>query len=87
MKKLLLIALVFCCCGCFAQVETEYEKYVREQNEKMQQMKKNQDEGIARMQKEYEDYVKAEQAAYAKFVKERAEKWGKGNVKESTQKD
>jgi Domain of unknown function (DUF3393). len=53
----------------------------------MQQMKKNQDEGIARMQKEYEDYVKAEQAAYAKFVKERAEKWGKGNVKESTQKD
>ena len=87
MKRILLIALVFSCFGCFAQVESEYEKYVREQNEKMQQMKKNQDEGLARMQKEYEDYVKAEQAAYAKFVKERAQKWGKNNVKESTQTD
>ena len=87
MKKILLITLIFSCLGCFAQVETDYEKYVREQKEKMQQMKKNQDEGLARMQKEYEDYVKAEQAAYAKFVKERAQKWGKNNVKESTQTD
>ena len=87
MKKLLLIALIFSCFGCFAQVETEYEKYVREQNEKMQQMKKNQDEGIAKMQKEYEDYVKAEKEAYNRFVREREVKWGKGNVKESTQKD
>lgn len=87
MKKILLITLIFSCLGCFAQVETEYEKYVREQNEKMQQMKKSNDEGMAKLQKQYEDYVKAEKAAYAKFVKERAEKWGKGNVKESTQKD
>ena len=79
--------MIFSCLSCFAQVETDYEKYVREQKEKMQQMKKNQDEGLARMQKEYEDYVKAEQAAYAKFVKERAQKWGKNNVKESTQTD
>lgn len=87
MRKILLLTLIFSCFSCFAQVETEYEKYVREQNEQMQQMQKNQDEGLAKMQKEYEDYVKAEQAAYAKFVKERAEQWGKGNVKESTQKD
>ena len=87
MKKLLLIALIFSYFSCFAQVETEYEKYVREQNEKMQQMKKNQDEGIAKMQKEYEDYVKAEKEAYNRFVREREVKWGKGNVKESTQKD
>ena len=87
MKKIILIALIFSCFGCFAQVETEYEKYVREQNEKMQKMKQNQDEGIAKMQKEYEDYVKAEKEAYTKFVKEREVKWGKGNVKESTQKD
>lgn len=87
MRKILLLTLIFSCFGCFAQVETEYEKYVREQNEQMQQMQKNQDEGLAKMQKEYEDYVKAEQAAYAKFVKERAKQWGKGNVKESTQKD
>ena len=87
MKKIILILLIFSCLGCFAQVETEYEKYVREQNEKMQQMKQNQNEAIARMQKEYEDYVKAEKEAYNKFVKEREVKWGKGNVKESTQTD
>ena len=87
MKKILLIALIFSCFGCFAQVETDYEKYVREQNEKMQKMKNQQDEGMAKMQKEYEDYVKAEKEAYNHFVKEREVKWGKGNVKESTQKD
>lgn len=87
MKKIILITLIFSCLGCFAQVESEYEKYVREQNEKMQQMKQSQDDGIKKLQKEYEDYVKAEQEAYNKFLKEREEKWGKGNVKESTQKD
>lgn len=87
MKKILLIALIFSCFGCFAQVETEFEKYQREQKEKMQQMKQQQDDGIAKLKKEYEEYVKAEKEAYAKFVKEREEKWGKGNVKESTQKD
>ncbi len=79
--------MIFSCLGCFAQVESEYEKYVREQNEKMQQMKQDQNEGIKKLQKEYEDYVKAEQEAYNKFLKEREEKWGKGNVIESTQKD
>ena len=98
MKKIILITLIFSCLGCFAQVESEYEKYVREQNEKMQQMKQDQNEkmqqmkqdqneGIKKLQKEYEDYVKAEQEAYNKFLKEREEKWGKGNVIESTQKD
>ena len=87
MKKLLLLTLVFSCFGCYAQVETEYERFVREQNEKMQQMKKDNEEGIARLQKEYEDYVKAEKEAYDRYVKEREVTWGKGNVKESTQKD
>ena len=87
MKKILLALLVFSCFGCFAQVESEYERYVREQNEKMQQMKQQQDAGMAKMQKEYEDYVKKEQEAYNKFLKEREKQWGKGNVKESTQKD
>ena len=50
-------------------------------------MKQDQNEGIKKLQKEYEDYVKAEQEAYNKFLKEREEKWGKGNVIESTQKD
>ena len=87
MKKIILTTLIFSCLGCFAQVESEYEKYVREQNEKMQQMKQDQNEGMAKLQKEYEDYVKAEKEAYDRFIKEREETWGKGNVKESTQTD
>lgn len=79
--------MIFSCLGCFAQVETEYEKYVREQNEQMQNMQKSDQEAMKKLQKEYEDYVKAEKEAYDKFVRERELVWGKGNVKESTQKD
>lgn len=87
MKKIILTLLIFSCVGCFAQVETEYEKYVREQNEQMQKMQTSQDEAIVKMQKEYEAYVKAEKEAYDHFVKTGELLWGKGNVKESTQKD
>lgn len=87
MKKLLLIALIFSCVNCFAQVESDYDKYLREQKEKMESMKKDQEEGIKKLSKEYEDYVKAEKEAYANFVKEMENKWGKGNVVESTQTD
>ena len=87
MKRVLLITLIFSCLGCFAQVETEYEKYAREQNEQMQNMQKSQNDDMARMQKEYEEYVKAEKEAYDHFVKTGELIWGKGNVKESTPKD
>lgn len=87
MKKIILTLLTFSCLGCFAQVETDYEKYVREQNEQIQKMQTNQNEAITKMQKEYEDYVKAEKEAYEHFVKTGELLWGKGNVKESTQKD
>lgn len=78
--------MIFSCFGCFAQVD-KYEEYKRKQQEKIDSMKAEQKKSIDRMQKEYEDYVKAEKAAYDKFVKERAEKWGKDNVTESTQTD
>ena len=87
MKRVLLITLIFSCLGCFAQVETEYEKFAREQNEQMQKMQKSQNEDMAKMQKEYEEYVKAEKEAYDHFVKTGELIWGKGNVKESTPKD
>lgn len=88
MKKLFLITLIFSCIACYAQVETdEFEKYVKEQNEQMGKMKQDQEEGITKLGKEYEAYVKAEKEAYQKFLREREEMWGKGNVKESTQKD
>ena len=76
--------MIFSCFTCFSQ---DFNEYKRKQDSIMRAMKNQQDEGIARMQKEYEDYVKAEKEAYNKFVKEREVKWGKGNVKESTQTD
>ena len=84
MKKIILIALIFSCFTCFAQ---DFNEYKRKQDSIMRAMKNQQDEGMARMQKEYENYVKKEQEAFNNFVKEREKKWGKGNVKESTQKD
>lgn len=75
------------CLGCFAQVETEYEKFAREQQEQLQKMKKQNEEGIEKLGKEYEAYVKAEKEAYENFVKTGELVWGKGNVKESTPKD
>lgn len=87
MKKLLLITLIFSCLGCFAQVESEFEKYAREQNEKMKAMDASNKKDMAKLQKEYDDYVKAEKEAYDNFVKTGELVWGKGNVKESTQKD
>lgn len=84
MKKIVFIALIFSCFACFSQ---DFEEYKRRQDSIMNAMKQKQDDGIARMQKEYEDYVKKEQEAYDHFVKEREIKWGKGNVKESTQTD
>lgn len=76
--------MIFSCFTCFAQ---DFNEYKRKQDSIMRAMKNQQDEGIARMQKEYENYVKKEQEAFNNFVKEREKKWGKGNVKESTQKD
>lgn len=87
MKKILLIALIFSCFSAFAQVESAEERFARERREKMQQMQKDKQEGIENLQKQYEEYVKAEKEAFDKFVKEREKKWGKGNVKESTNKD
>ena len=71
----------------FGQTETEYQKYLRERNEKLQSMQNERDEGIERLNKEWEEYYKAEQEAYANFVKKMEAKWGKGNAKESTQTD
>lgn len=72
---------------CHAQVESEYERYIREYKAAMEQMKNDHDSKIEEMNKQYEEYVKAEKEAYSKFVKEMSAKWGEGNVAESTRKD
>ena len=43
----------------FGQTETEYQKYLRERNEKLQSMQNERDEGIERLNKEWEEYYKA----------------------------
>lgn len=87
MRKFITLLLVLIGVECHAQVESEYERYVREQKAAMEQMKNDQDSKIEEMNKQYEEYVKAEREAYSKFVKEMSAKWGEGNVAESTRKD
>lgn len=87
MRKFITLLLVLIGVECHAQVESEYERYVREQKAAMEQMKNDQDSKIEEMNKQYEEYVKAEREAYSKFVKEMSAKWGEGNVMESTRKD
>jgi len=87
MRIITTLLLIFIGFGCFAQYESDYDRYVREQKEKMERMKQEGDACIQEMNKEYDDYLKAEQEAYEKFVKEMTAIWGVGNVAESTNKD
>ncbi len=87
MRKFIALLLVLIGIECHAQVESEYERYVREQKAAMEQMKSDQDSKMEEMNKQYEEYVKAEKEAYSKFMKEMSAKWGEDNVAESTRKD
>lgn len=87
MRRYIALLLLLVGMGCHAQVESEYERYVREQKAAMEQMKSDQDSKIEEMNRQYEEYVKAEKEAYSKFMKAMSAKWGDGNVAESTQKD
>lgn len=87
MRRYIALLLLLVGMGCHAQVESEYERYVREQKAAMEQMKNDQSSKIEEMNKQYEEYVKAEKEAYSKFVKEMSAKWGEDNVAESTRKD
>lgn len=91
MKILILITLLSCSYSGFSQVDNSFNKYIENQkkmkdsiNKKMQREKNSY---ITHSQKEYDNYVKKERESYNNFIKERERQWGKGNVKESTQKD
>lgn len=86
-KSLLIILLVFCVNGAYAQVESEFEKFKKEQQKQMEVMKQSDKTLYNDLEKEYQDYVKAEKEAYEKFVKEMSAMWGGSNVAESTEKD
>ncbi len=85
MKRLLTLLLLITGLSCFAQVENDFEKFKREQQEQLKAMKDSQNDEIKAMIKEYDDYVKAEKEAYNAFVKKMSALWGEDNVTESTQ--
>ena len=70
-----------------AQVESEFEKFKREQQEQMKAMMQSDSALYKELEKEYQDYLKAEKEAYEKFVKEISAMWGGDNVVESTNKE
>jgi membrane-bound lytic murein transglycosylase C len=88
MKKLVVtILLSLCFVAVNAQVESEFEKFKREQQEQMKAMMQSDSALYKELEKEYQDYVKAEKEAYEKFVKEISAMWGGDNVVESTNKE
>ena len=88
MKKLIVtILLSLCFVAVNAQVESEFEKFKREQEEQMKAMMQSDSALYKELEKEYQDYVKAEKEAYEKFVKEISALWGGDNVVESTNKE
>lgn len=86
-KGLLIILLTFCINSAYAQVESEFEKFKKEQQKQMETMMQSDKALYDDLEKEYQDYLKAEKEAYDKFVKEMSAMWGGGNVVESTKKD
>ena len=89
MKKLFLLSslLMFCLSATYAQVESDFERFKREQEAMMNSMKQNDSLLLNRLEKEYQDYVKAEQEAYGKFVEKMSAVWGGDNVVESSNKE
>ena len=89
MKKLVLLSalLMFCLSVSYAQVESDFERFKREQEASLNSMKQNEKLTLEKLEKEYQDYLKAEQEAYDKFVKKMSAVWGGDNVVESTSKE
>ena len=88
MKKIFTFFLfVLCFSTLSAQVESEYERYLRERQEEMKALQEDNKDLMKELEKEYEDYLKAEKEAYDKFVREMSNIWGKNNVIESSDKE
>lgn len=88
MKRILVLSLLMMCLVTVnSQVESEYEKFRREQEAAMKAMQQSDNELQSSLEKEYQDYVKAEQEAYANFRKKMSRLWGGENVIESTDKE
>ena len=86
-KYLLLLLMSFCLSVLSAQVESDFERFKKDQEKAMQEMQNSDNELLSSLEKEYQEYLKAEQEAYDKFVKEMSAVWGEDNVVESTNKE
>lgn len=85
MKRVLLLSsLVLCFNMLYSQVDSDFEKFKKEQASMMDEMQQNDSLLMSSLEKEYQEYIKAEKEAYEKFVNEMEVLWGKGNVVEST---
>ncbi|MBR5604106.1 MAG: DUF3393 domain-containing protein [Bacteroidales bacterium] len=88
MKRLfLMILLTLCMADAYAQVESEFEKMKKAQQDMFNAAKQNNNETFDNIEKEYQRYFEAEKEAYNKFFKEMSSIWGNDNVKESTSKE
>ena len=88
MKKILSLFLMLLVSSfVFAQVESDFEKFKRQQEEEMKAMQQEDNAMMASLEKEYQDYVIAEKEAYDNFVKKMNDMWGSDNFVESTNKD
>ena len=76
-----------CLMTTYAQVESEYERFIKEQQDAMNSMNNNDSLLLIELDKQYNDYIKAENEAYEKFVREMSNLWGSNNIIESSQKE
>ena len=85
MKKIfVLIIAALCFYTSSAQVESEFDNYVKNQRSAIDSLKVRYEHDIDLLEKEYEEYIKAERDAYNKFIKEKKAIWGNDNVVETT---
>ena len=77
MKKIfVLIIAALCFYTSSAQVESEFDNYVKNQRSAIDSLKGRYEHDIDLLEKEYEEYIKAERDAYNKFIKEKKAIWG-----------
>lgn len=88
MKKSTLLTLLLISVNIvYSQVESDFEKFKKEQEKEKMNMMQNDSVLYASLEKEYQNYIKAEKEAYDSFVKKMSGIWGNDNVIESTSKE
>jgi membrane-bound lytic murein transglycosylase C len=61
--------------------ETAFEKFQKQQQQGLQNIKEEQEKGIAELEKAYEEFYEKRRKAFQKFKQKITSKWGKENVR------